>query len=129
MSKIIKTEEEYDVALANAYLLIQKEVLSGKDADELELLTLLIEHYEKEQYPILPPNPIDAIKFRLEQLGKSESELSKILGARSRQSEILSGKRKLSLSMIRKLHDILGIPAISLIGEYWCSGMEEINDG
>ena len=118
MSKIIKTEEEYDVALANAYLLIQKEVLSGKDADELELLTLLIEHYEKEQYPILPPNPIDAIKFRLEQLGKSESELSKILGARSRQSEILSGKRKLSLSMIRKLHDILGIPAISLIGEY-----------
>lgn len=87
-------------------------------ADELELLTLLIEHYEKEHYAISPPSPVEAIKFRLEQLGKPESELSRILGARSRQSEILSGKRKLSLSMIRKLHEVLGIPAVSLIGEY-----------
>ncbi|MDB5120538.1 MAG: transcriptional regulator, family [Sphingobacteriales bacterium] len=118
MLKIIKTESEYDDALAQAYLLMQKDDLSDSESDEFELLTLLIEHYEKEHYPIAPPSPIDAIKFRLEQLGKPESELSKILGARSRQSEILSGKRKLSLSMIRKLHEVLGIPAISLIGEY-----------
>lgn len=63
-------------------------------------------------------NRIEAIKFRLEQMVKSSSELSKILGARSRQSEILSGKRKLSLSMIRKLHESLNIPAKSLIGAY-----------
>lgn len=118
MLKIIKTEAEYEDALEKAYLIMQKYNLKGKDADELDLLTLLIEHYEKEHYPVLPPKPIDAIKFRLEQLGKPEAELSKILGARSRQSEILSGKRKLSLSMIRKLHEVLGIPAGSLIGEY-----------
>nr|WP_294901137.1 transcriptional regulator [uncultured Pedobacter sp.] len=119
MSKIIKTEDEYEDALSKAYELIQKDV--GEDSgksDELELLTLLIEHYEKEHYPISAPSPIEAIKFRLEQLNKPVSELSKILGARSRQSEILSGKRKLSLAMIRKLHSVLGIPAESLILEY-----------
>lgn len=119
MSKIIKTEEEYELALEHAYLLMQEEIQPGTSkADELELSTLLIEHYEKEHYPISAPSPIEAIKFRLEQLGKSSSELSKILGARSRQSEILSGKRKLSLSMIRKLHEVLHIPAQSLIAEY-----------
>jgi len=119
MLKVIKTEEEYELALEKAYALIQKDIeLNTKEADELDLLTLLIEHYEEAHYPISPPLPIDAIKFRLEQLGKPESELSKILGARSRQSEILSGKRKLSLSMIRKLHEVLNIPAASLIGAY-----------
>ncbi|RZK54371.1 MAG: helix-turn-helix domain-containing protein [Pedobacter sp.] len=119
MLRVIKTEEEYELALEKAYLLMQEEMeLDSKKADELDLLTLLIEHYEESHYPIMPPNPIEAIKFRLEQLGKSPSELSKILGARSRQSEILSGKRKLSLSMIRKLHEVLNIPAESLIGAY-----------
>lgn len=119
MLKILKSEEEYEDALAQAYELIQEDLEEGnKKSDELELLTLLIEHYEKQYYPILPPTPIEAIKFRLEQLGKPASELSEILGARSRQSEILSGKRKLSLSMIRKLHEVLGIPAESLIMEY-----------
>ncbi|TDG35638.1 helix-turn-helix domain-containing protein [Pedobacter changchengzhani] len=64
------------------------------------------------------PSPLEAIKFRLEQLGKTQTELSKIFGARSRQSEILSGKQKLSLNMIRKLHEVLNIPAESLIGAY-----------
>lgn len=119
MLKVIKTEAEYELALEKAYALMQKDiVLNSKEADELDLLTLLIEHYEAAHYSISPPSPIEAIKFRLEQLGKSESELSKILGARSRQSEILSGKRKLSLSMIRKLHEVLNIPAASLIGAY-----------
>jgi HTH-type transcriptional regulator/antitoxin HigA len=119
MLRVIKTEQEYELALEKAYLLMQEEIeLNTKQADELDLLTLLIEHYEQSYYPILPPSPIEAIKFRLEQLDKSPSELSKILGARSRQSEILSGKRKLSLSMIRKLHEVLNIPAESLIGAY-----------
>ncbi len=119
MLRVIKTEQEYDLALEKAYLLIQEDIqLNTEEADELDLLTLLIEHYEESHYLILPPSPLEAIKFRLEQLGKSPSELSKILGARSRQSEILSGKRKLSLSMIRKLHEVLNIPAESLIGAY-----------
>lgn len=119
MLKVIKTEEEYELALEKAYLLMQQDIkLDTKQADELDLVTLLIEHYEESHYPILPPSPIEAIKFRLEQLGKSSAELSKILGARSRQSEILSGKRKLSLSMIRKLHEVLNIPAESLISAY-----------
>ena len=117
--KIIKTEEDYELALAKAYSLMQEDFKLGSDkADELDLITLLIEHYEEAHYPILPPNPIAAIKFRLEQLDKTPTELSKILGARSRQSEILSGKRKLSLNMIRKLHEVLNIPAESLIGAY-----------
>jgi HTH-type transcriptional regulator/antitoxin HigA len=119
MSKIIKTEEEYEAALEKAYSLIQKDLILGsKQADELELLTLLIEHYEESNYAILPPSPLEAIKFRLEQLDKTPTELSKIFGARSRQSEILNGKRKLSLNMIRKLHEVLNIPAESLIGAY-----------
>lgn len=119
MLKVIKTESEYEEALAKAYELIQEDFENeSKAADELELLTLLIEHYEEQRYPIAPPSPIAAIKFRLEQLGKPISELSEILGARSRQSEILSCKRKLSLNMIIKLHKVLGIPAESLIGEY-----------
>ncbi len=119
MLKIIKTEEEYEIALEKAYSLMQHDIVSGSEqADELELITLLIEHYEERNYPILNPSPIEAIKFRLEQLGKTPTELSKIFGARSRQSEILNGKRKLSLSMIRKLHEVLNIPAQSLIGVY-----------
>jgi len=119
MLRVIKTEDEYEDALAKAYTLIQEDIeAESEKLDELELLTLLIEHYEKEHYPISAPSPIEAIKFRLEQLNKPVSELSEILGARSRQSEILSGKRKLSLAMIRKLHSVLGIPAESLILEY-----------
>lgn len=119
MLRVIKTEQEYELALEKAYLLMQADIeLNSEQADELDLLTLLIEHYEEAHYSILPPTPLDAIKFRLEQMGKTPSELSKILGARSRQSEILSGKRKLSLSMIRKLHEVLNIPAESLIGAY-----------
>ncbi|MFC5283418.1 helix-turn-helix domain-containing protein [Pedobacter alpinus] len=119
MLKVIKTETEYEDALSHIYDLLQKDLgQNTAEYDELEVLSLLIEHYEKEHYPISSPSPIEAIKFRLEQLGKPTSELTEILGARSRQSEILSGKRKLSLAMIRKLNEILGIPAQSLIADY-----------
>lgn len=119
MLKIIKTETEYDAATERIYDLMQMDLEDNSpESDELEALALFVEDYESRHYPIAPPNPIEAITFRLEQLGKEKSELAKILGTRARQSEILSGKRKLSLDMIRKLHSILGIPAESLISSY-----------
>jgi HTH-type transcriptional regulator/antitoxin HigA len=119
MLKPIKSEVEYNDALARAYELMQTDLKEGSEAsDEMEILSLLIKEYELVHYPIAYPNPIEAIKFRMEQMNLSENELSNLLGTRSRKSEILSGKRKLSLSMIRKLTDILHIPAEVLIQAY-----------
>jgi len=119
MLKPIKTEEEYDDSLARVYELMQTNIKEGSaDSDELEVLSLLVKEYELVHYPVAYPNPLDAIKFRMEQMNLSENELSIILGNRSRKSEILSGKRKLSLSMIRKLTEILKIPAQVLIQAY-----------
>ena len=119
MLRIIKTEGEYDEAIQRIYVLMQMELTDDSpESDELDALALFVENYERKHYPIAPPTPIEAITFRLEQLGREKSELAKILGTRARQSEILSGKRKLSLEMIRKLHSVLGIPAESLIAAY-----------
>ena len=119
MLRPIRTNKQHELYLARAYELMQLNIKPNSDeSDELEILSILIEQYEKENYPIDPPNPIEAILFRLEQQGLKRSELQKIIGSRSRVSEVLSGKRKLSLSMIRKLHDKLGIPARTLIREY-----------
>ncbi|MFN8239035.1 MAG: transcriptional regulator [Chitinophagales bacterium] len=119
MLKIIKTKKGYEAALARAYALLQKDLKKGSDEEnELEILVLLIQKYEAEKYPIPAPNPIEAIKFRMEQLGISEAEFSKIIGFRSRKSELFSGARKLNLNMIRKLHEALHIPAEVLIQEY-----------
>jgi len=119
MLKPVKTEEEYNDALARAYELMQTDLKEGSAAsDEMEILSLLIKEYELVHYPVAYPNPIEAIKFRMEQMNLSENELSNLLGTRSRKSEILSGKRKLSLSMIRKLTDVLHIPAEVLIQAY-----------
>jgi len=119
MLKPIKTEKEYDNALAHVYKLMQTDIVEGSAiSDELEILSLLIKEYELVHYPVSYPNPIEAIKFRMEQMNLSENELSNLLGTRSRKSEVLSGKRKLSLSMIRKLADVLHIPANVLIQAY-----------
>jgi len=119
MLKPIKTEKEYDNALAHVYELMQTDIVEGSAiSDELEILSLLIKEYELVHYPVSYPNPIEAIKFRIEQMNLSENELSELLGNRSRKSEVLSGKRKLSLSMIRKLTDVLHIPANVLIQAY-----------
>jgi HTH-type transcriptional regulator / antitoxin HigA len=117
--KPIKTKKDYDDALGRAYELMQKDLKPGSRlSDELEILSVLIEGYEEKHYPIPSPHPIEAIKFKLDQMGLDEKELNKILGGRSRKSEILSGRRKLSLSMIRELHSKLKIPAETLIAEY-----------
>lgn len=87
-------------------------------ANKIQVLTLLVEDNEKHYYPIFSRHPIEAINFRLEQSAIAEKELNEILGSRSRKSEILSGKRKLSLNMIRILHEKLNIPSKSLIAVY-----------
>jgi HTH-type transcriptional regulator / antitoxin HigA len=79
---------------------------------------ILIEKYETEQFPIEMPDPIEAIKFRMEQLGYSQNDLAKVVGLKSRASEILNKKRKLTLEMIRQLHQGLGIPTDVLIQSY-----------
>jgi len=119
MVKPIRNNKRYEEALARIYFLMQKDVKpDSKESDELEILSILVKEYENEHHPVPRPNPLEAIRFRLEQMNMSESELGEILGYRSRKSEILSGKRKLSLSMIRKLHEALRIPADILIQAY-----------
>jgi len=122
MIKPIKNKKQYKEYLKKAYELMQLDLKSNSiESDKLELISILIEQYEKENYPVEPPHPIDAILFRLDQMNMKKSELSKILGTRSRTSEILNGKRKLSLAMIRKLNSELNIPAEVLIKEYQIS--------
>ncbi len=83
--------------MARVYVLMQKDVKpDSKDSDELEILSILVKEYENKHYPVPSPKPLEAIRFRLEQMGMSE-ELSVVLGYWSRKSEILSGKRKLNL--------------------------------
>src|SRR5690606_16963993 len=119
MIKPIKSKKDYNEALRRVYDLMQKNLKSGSSQSvELELLSILIEKYEEENFSILPPDPIEAIKFRMDQLDINKSELASYLGHKSRVSEILSGKRKLTLSLIRPLTTQLNIPAESLISNY-----------
>ena len=107
---LIKTEEQYERALAHIDVLMSAETGSA-ELDELELWVRLVEDYESARYPIDPPDPIAAIRFRMDQQGLRPADLIPYLGSKSRVSEVLSGKRHLTLTMIRKLHEGLGIPA------------------
>lgn len=115
--KLIKNEEDYNQALERL-----EEIFDAKngtvEGDELELLGILIDQYENEYFPIGLPDPIEAIKFRMEQMGYNQNDLANIVGLKSRASEILNRKRKLSLEMIRKLHEALHIPTDVLIQAY-----------
>ncbi len=115
--KPIKTEQDYEEALKRLELIFdaQKNTAEG---DELEVLGILIEKYEDEHFPIDLPDPIEAIKFRMEQMGYTQSDLAKIMGLKSRASEVLSKKRKLSLEMIRLIHQSLKIPTEVLVQAY-----------
>jgi len=114
---IIKSEEKY-----RAYLSRMNEIFHAEEGtsegEELDLLALVLEKYEEEHYPIEAPDPIEAIRFMMEQMGLNDNDLGKILSSRSRASEILSRKRKLSISHIRKLTEHLKIPADVLIKDY-----------
>jgi HTH-type transcriptional regulator/antitoxin HigA len=115
--KVLKTEDDYNQALKRLDEIFHAPT-DSKEGDEAELLSILIEKYEDDHYPIEPPDPIEAIKFRMEQMGITKKELAEIIGYKSRVSEILSRKRKLTLKMIRNLHDQLKIPYESLIANY-----------
>ena len=110
----IKTEQDYNSAINRIEELwgAKKDTLDG---DELDLLVILVESYEMKHYPIAPPDPIDAIKFRMEQMGMTNSDMVKYLGSQSRVSEILNKKRKLTLEMIKSLYKGLKIPAEILL--------------
>ena len=119
MLRLIKNNSQYEDTLARIYELMQLDLQADtEESDELEILSMLVKKYEDEYYPVPEPSPLEAIKYRMEQLNISDAELSTILGARSRKSEILSGKRKLSLAMIRALKERLNISADILIQLY-----------
>ena len=118
MLKPVKNKEQYEAYLERAYELMQSELLEdSNESDELEVLSILIEEYEKKFYPVGTPNPLEAIQFRLDHMNLKKTDLSEILGYQSRVSDIFSGRRKLNLNMIRKLHKKLNIPAEVLIRE------------
>lgn len=115
--KVIKTEEDYNQSLKRLEKIFHAPV-DSKEGDEAEVLSILIEKYEDEHYPIEAPDPIEAIKFRMEQMDMTKRDLAQVLGYKSRVSEIFSRKRKLTLKMIRDLHNKLNIPYESLIADY-----------
>ena len=115
--KVIKTERDYQKAMKRLESIFEAKK-GSKDGDELELLSLLVDNYEKDKFPIELPDPIEAIKFRMEQLGYKQKDLAAIMGLKSRVSEILNRKRKLTLEMIRTLNQVLGIPTEILVKDY-----------
>lgn len=117
----IKSEEDYRAALARIEQLVAGDKTppaNSPEGDTLEVLVTLVQAYEAVHYPIGSPDPIEAIKFRMEQAGLTRKDLEVAIGGESRVSEILNKRRPLTLGMIRKLHDIFGIPLESLVAEY-----------
>jgi HTH-type transcriptional regulator / antitoxin HigA len=114
--KPIRNESEYELALKEASAFFDTEPAPGsKKADRFEMLLMLIEAYESKHYAIDAPDPIEAIKFRMEQANLKPKDLKPMIGELNRVYEVLSRKRRLTLPMIRRLHIGLGIPAQSLI--------------
>jgi HTH-type transcriptional regulator/antitoxin HigA len=112
--KPIRTRADYKWALGEVERLWGAQ--SGTpEGDRLDILATLIDAYEKEHYPMDPPDPIEAIRFRMEQQGLTRKDLEPLIGTRTRVSEVLNRKRGLSIEMIRRLHEVLGIPADVLI--------------
>jgi HTH-type transcriptional regulator/antitoxin HigA len=121
MSKILKNEEEYNKACERAYEIIHSQkdqiVPESDEGEELELLSLLIETYERENFQVLPPTPAEAIRFRMEQLNLKQADIAPLFGGKTRVSEVLNLKRPLTLKMISLLHNYLDIPLESLISD------------
>lgn len=113
----IRSEKDYNKALERLEVIFDAK-LNTKEGDELEILSILLDKYENEHFPIEMPDPVEAIKFRMEQVGMKQKDLIALIGFKSRVSEILSRKRKLTLDMVRKLSKALHIPTEVLIQEY-----------
>ena len=118
-TKILKTEHEYNEACARVYLLMNSSEdaiePNSSEGEEMELLSLLIEKYEQENYQMEAPSPIEAIKFRMDQMNLKQADLAPLFGGKTRVSEVLNGRRALTLKMITLLNRYLGIPLESLI--------------
>jgi HTH-type transcriptional regulator/antitoxin HigA len=113
----LHTEDDYKAALAAVSELVDADPASGTpDGDRLDILSILVERYEAENFPLQSPDPVEAIKFRMEQAGLSVPDMQPYIGNANRVYEVLNGKRALSLTMIRPLHAGLRIPADVLIG-------------
>ena len=111
----IRNEVNYDAALARIDQLMNAE-FGTPEGDELDVLVTLVEAYEAKHYPMPVCDPVEAIKFRMEQMGLKPKDLTPIIGSRSKVSEVLNHKRQLSIAMIRNLHAQLHVPYESLIG-------------
>jgi len=116
--KLIKTEEEYQKALKRLDKIFHSKT-GTKEQEELEILVMLIQRYEDETVGEFPdPDPIEAIKFKMEQMEMNQKDLAEVIGLKSRASEILSRKRPMSINIIRKISKALSIPADILIQPY-----------
>lgn len=124
-TKILKTEEEYNEACERVYLMMNSSEYAIEpntpEGEEMELLSLLIEKYEQENFQMKAPSPIEAIKFRMEQMNLKQADVAPMFGGKTRVSEVLNGRRALTLKMITLLNRYLGIPLESLI-----SGNKEV---
>lgn len=113
----IRTENQYDAALERLESIFDAPAES-KEGDEAEVLSLLIEHYEEQHHPIEAPDPIEAIKIRMEEMDLKQKDLVGIIGGKSRVSEVLNKKKKLTVDMIRELERVLKISASVLVSNY-----------
>jgi HTH-type transcriptional regulator/antitoxin HigA len=124
-TKILKTEQEYNEACERIYGLINSSVNAiepdSPEGEEIDLLSLLVEKYEQEHHQMEAPGPVEAIKFRMEQMNLKQTDIAPLFGGKTRVSEVLNGKRTLTLKMITLLNRYLGIPLESLV-----SGNKEI---
>ena len=127
INRLIKTEKDNEKVLSRIEQLMDAE-LGTAEMDELELLTALVEMYEDRHYPISPPDPIAAIKFRMEQLGLTQKDMVPYIGTKSKVSEVLNGKRPLTLAMMRSLYKNLGLSAEVLLKEPGAGFPEEMQD-
>jgi HTH-type transcriptional regulator/antitoxin HigA len=118
--KPIKTEKDYEQALERLEVIFDADS-NSKEGDEAEILSLLIENYENQHYPIEAPDPIEAIKIRMEEMNLKQKDLVGIIGGKSRVSEILNKKKRLTVDMIRELERILHISASVLVNNYQLS--------
>jgi HTH-type transcriptional regulator/antitoxin HigA len=118
-TKILRTEQEYNEACERIYSLINSTENpiepNSPEGEEMELLSLLVEKYEQELFPFEAPNPIEAIKFRMEQMNLKQNDIAPLFGGKTRVSEVLNGKRPLNLNMITLLNRYLGVPLESLV--------------
>ena len=112
--KVIKTKKDYEEALGKIEELFNAKA-NTPDGDLLDVLVTLVEAYERKHFEITPPDPIEAIKFRMDQLGLKQSDIADVIGGKNRASEILNRKRELTAKMMRDLHKKYNIPAQSLL--------------